>query len=138
MAGRGVREESATVAGQSVQGESEPMAGPRVKDDSEKRYDWSHEEWAVNVNLKTADDFEEWLNRETKYYIRANAGFYGQCVIVRAKLQVTSSSATWITTRAVSALVQRRGAVQTRHRRASEGPSPDQVGWVGVDDPEER
>jgi hypothetical protein len=82
MAGPGVREESATAAAPSVKGESEAMAGPRVKDESEKRYDWSHEEWAVNVHLKTAEDFEEWLNRETKYYIRANAGFYGQCVVV--------------------------------------------------------
>ena len=58
------------------------MAGIRVKEKSEKRYEWSHEEWAIDQkNFKTSDEFEEWLNKETKYYIRANAGFYGQCVI---------------------------------------------------------
>jgi hypothetical protein len=59
------------------------MAGQRVKDESEKRYDWSHEEWEVDVDLESADQFEDWLNQETKYFIRANAGFYGQCIIVR-------------------------------------------------------
>jgi len=59
-----------------------PPGGLRVKEESEKRFAWSHEEWAVRVDLKTADEFEEWLNKETKYYIRANCGFYGQCVIV--------------------------------------------------------
>ena len=58
------------------------MAKISVKEESQKRFKWSHEEWAVDVNLKTADEFEEWLNKETKYFIRANAGFYGQCVIV--------------------------------------------------------
>ena len=58
------------------------MAGFKVRDDSEKRYQWSYEEWVVDLDLKTSDEFEDWLNAETKYYIRANAGFYGQCVIV--------------------------------------------------------
>jgi len=72
-----------------VKEESEPQAPTevapgriRVKDESQKRFAWSHEEWAVHVDLKTADELEEWLNKETKYYIRANCGFYGQCVIV--------------------------------------------------------
>ena len=77
-----IEEDSAAIAGLSDKGESEPMDGIKVKDEAEKRFAWSHEEWAVNVHLETADDFEEWLNKETKYYIRANAGFYGQCVIV--------------------------------------------------------
>ncbi len=58
------------------------MPGPRVKQETEKRYEWSHEEWEVSVDFKSADEFEDWLNKETKYYIRANAGFYGQCVVV--------------------------------------------------------
>jgi|GEM_PF-5662817 len=58
------------------------MPGPRVKQETEKRYNWSHEEWEVGVDFKSADEFEDWLNKETKYYIRANAGFYGQCVVV--------------------------------------------------------
>lgn len=58
------------------------MAGLKVKAESEKRFAWSHEEWVVDLDLKTSDEFEEWLNAETKYYIRANSGFYGQCVIV--------------------------------------------------------
>jgi hypothetical protein len=70
------------MAGLRVEEETETTAGIRVQKESEKRYQWSHEEWAVDVDLKTADEFEEWLNKETKYYIRANAGFYGQCVIV--------------------------------------------------------
>src|SRR5205807_438721 len=49
------------------------MAGLKVKDESEKRFAWSHEEWVVDLDLKTSDEFEEWLNAETKYYIRANA-----------------------------------------------------------------
>lgn len=53
-----------------------------VKNASEKRYDWSHEEWALDLRFEDADSFEEWLNAETPYYIRANAGFYGQCIIV--------------------------------------------------------
>lgn len=59
-----------------------PPGGVRVKEESEKRFAWSHEEWAVRLELATADEFEEWLNKETEYYIRANCGFYGQCVIV--------------------------------------------------------
>ena len=70
------------MAGLSVKEESQTMAGIRVLEESEKRFKWAHEQWAVNLNFKTADEFEEWLNKETKYYIRANAGFYGQCVIV--------------------------------------------------------
>lgn len=58
------------------------MAKITVKKESEKRFNWSHEEWEVSENPKTSDEFEEWLNKETKYFIRANAGFYGQCVIV--------------------------------------------------------
>src|SRR5205809_963302 len=58
------------------------MAGLKIKHESEKRFAWSHEEWVVDLDLKTSDDFEEWLNAETTYYIRANSGFYGQCVIV--------------------------------------------------------
>jgi hypothetical protein len=58
------------------------MAGLKVKDESAKRFAWSYEEWVVDLDLKTSDEFEDWLNAETKYYIRANAGFYGQCVIV--------------------------------------------------------
>ncbi|MPZ70190.1 MAG: hypothetical protein GEU71_11785 [Actinobacteria bacterium] len=58
------------------------MAAFRVKGESEKRFNWSHEEWAINMDFKTADEFEEWLNKETKYFIRANSGFYAQCVIV--------------------------------------------------------
>ena len=58
------------------------MAGQTVKKEGEKRYNWSHEEWAVSEDFETSDAFEEWLNQETKYYIRANAGFYGQCVVV--------------------------------------------------------
>lgn len=58
------------------------MAAIKVKEKSQKRYEWSHEEWAVSKDFNTSDEFEAWLNKETKYYIRANAGFYGQCVIV--------------------------------------------------------
>ena len=58
------------------------MTATRVKTESEKRYKWSHEERAVNLSFKTAEEFEDWLNKETKYYLRANCGFYGQCVIV--------------------------------------------------------
>ena len=58
------------------------MVDIKVKEESEKRFSWSHEEWALSLNLKTADEFEAWLNKETKYFIRANAGFYGQCAIV--------------------------------------------------------
>ena len=53
------------------------MAEIKIKKASEKRYDWSHEEWALDLSFETSDEFEEWLNKETKYYIRANAGFYG-------------------------------------------------------------
>lgn len=53
-----------------------------VKEQSEKRFNWSYEEWAVNLDFRTADEFEEWLDKETKYFIRANCGFYGQCAIV--------------------------------------------------------
>ena len=58
------------------------MDGIKVKEESEQRFSWSHEEWALSQDLKTSDEFEAWLNKETKYFIRANAGFYGQCVIV--------------------------------------------------------
>jgi hypothetical protein len=58
------------------------VAKPRVIKEGEKRYRWSHEEWAVDEDFKTSDDFEDWLNKETPYFIRANAGFYGQCVVV--------------------------------------------------------
>src|SRR3712207_6727355 len=64
------------------QSDSETAAGPRVKGESEKRFEWSHEEWAVDLNFETADEFEDWLNENTHYFIRANSGFYGQCVIV--------------------------------------------------------
>lgn len=69
-------------ASKSLNGKGHPMAGIRVKEEKEKRFNWSHEEWSVSVNFKTADEFEDWLNKESKYFIRANAGFYGQCVIV--------------------------------------------------------
>tara|TARA_R110002094_G_scaffold88709_1_gene91882 strand:+ start:343 stop:804 length:462 start_codon:yes stop_codon:yes gene_type:complete len=58
------------------------MSKITVKKESEKRFSWTHEEWALSEDFKTADEFEEWLNKETKYFIRANAGFYAQCVIV--------------------------------------------------------
>src|SRR5205823_13627392 len=58
------------------------MAGLKVKDESAKRFEWSYEEWEVDLDLKTSDEYEDWLNAETKYFIRANSGFYGQCVIV--------------------------------------------------------
>lgn len=65
-----------------VREETAAAAAPAVRADGEKRFAWSHEEWAVDQSFETADEFEAWLNRETRYYIRANAGFYGQCVIV--------------------------------------------------------
>ncbi|MCW5657077.1 MAG: hypothetical protein KIT60_05200 [Burkholderiaceae bacterium] len=58
------------------------MANIKVKKEGDKRFSWSHEEWALDTKIETADEFESWLNKETKYFIRANAGFYGQCVIV--------------------------------------------------------
>ncbi|WP_339753468.1 hypothetical protein [uncultured Marinobacter sp.] len=58
------------------------MSKIKVKNESEKRFGWTHEEWALSVDFETADEFEEWLNKETKYFIRANSGFYAQCVIV--------------------------------------------------------
>lgn len=58
------------------------MTDINQRKDNEKRYSWSHEEWTLSTNFETADEFEAWLNKETKYFIRANAGFYGQCVIV--------------------------------------------------------
>lgn len=58
------------------------MADIKVKKDDDKRFSWSHEEWKLSVDFKTSDEFEDWLNKETKYFIRANAGFYAQCVIV--------------------------------------------------------
>ncbi|EWS54793.1 MULTISPECIES: hypothetical protein [unclassified Methylibium] len=58
------------------------MAEIKVKKDDDKRFSWSHEEWKLSVDFKTSDEFEDWLNKETKYFIRANAGFYAQCVIV--------------------------------------------------------
>lgn len=58
------------------------MAELRIKEEAQKRFNWSHEEWAVSLDFDTADEFEYWLNKETNYFIRANAGFYAQCVIV--------------------------------------------------------
>lgn len=81
MTVQGISEDSAGAVA-PVEAESGAAVEPKVKDESEKRFEWSHEEWAVDVDLDTAEAFEEWLHRETKYYIRANAGFYGQCVIV--------------------------------------------------------
>jgi hypothetical protein len=42
------------------------MLATQVKPAGEKRYSWSHEEWNVDVELKTPDELEDWLNRETK------------------------------------------------------------------------
>jgi len=57
----------------------------QVKPAEEKRYPWSYEERRVDVNLKTPDELEDWLNGETKYYRRANSGFYCNCVILVVK-----------------------------------------------------
>ncbi len=65
-----------------VRDDAATAADTRVKGDAEKRFTWSHEEWSVDLSFASAEEFEAWLNKETKYYIRANAGFYGQCVIV--------------------------------------------------------
>lgn len=58
------------------------MAQTRVKKEAEKRFKWSHEEWELKQEFGTAEEFEAWLNKETKYYIRANCGFYANCVVV--------------------------------------------------------
>jgi len=56
--------------------------GFEVTEKAEQRFSWGHEEWAGAAAFETADEFEDWLNQHTSYYIRANAGFYAQCVIV--------------------------------------------------------
>jgi len=58
------------------------MLAIQVKSADKKRYSWSYEEWHVDVKLETPDELEDWLNRETKYYVRANCGFYANCVIL--------------------------------------------------------
>ena len=63
----------------------ETMTAIRVKREDQKRYTWSHEEWGVDLNLKTPEELEDWLNRETKYYLRAHGGFYANCVILVVK-----------------------------------------------------
>jgi hypothetical protein len=78
----GEAERNPTLSGVIVKEDHETTPGLRIQPDDEKRFEWSHEEWAVNLSFKTAEDFEDWLNQETRYFIRANAGFYGQCVIV--------------------------------------------------------
>lgn len=58
------------------------MTDIKVKKVAEKRFAWSHEEWALSKNFQSADEFETWLSNESKYFIRCNSGFYAQCVIV--------------------------------------------------------
>lgn len=46
-----------------------------------KRFDFAQEYRELDVTLKTPEELEQWLNKETKYYLQCNAGFYGNNVI---------------------------------------------------------
>ena len=48
----------------------------------QKRFPWSPEEKVVNTEFSSPEKLEQWLNQETKYYLRCNAGFDGNCVIL--------------------------------------------------------
>lgn len=54
-----------------------PACQPKT---TKKRFDWSYQELDVNETFSSPDQLEEWLNRNTQYYLKCQSGFYGNTV----------------------------------------------------------